>query len=251
MYSREVDKTDKIDERVLEFGTSGLLYRSNKLMYDRNTNTLWHQFLGEPVVGPLADSGIKLELLPALLTTWGEWRATHPGTTVLDVNTGIYAPDHYRSEEDPKSTYYEYRQRSDTIFPVPRRSDRLPTKAQVLGLSISGHSRAYPLETLSVEPVINDSLGGESLVVVTERGARAYEGGSHTFSEAQPGASEDGAAILVDEHGRQWQVREEALVLTEDPTQRLKRLPSRTAYWFGWYAFHPNTGVYGQNEPGP
>ena len=246
MYSRKVDKTDKIDERVLEFGTSGLLYQSNKLMYDRNTNTLWHQFLGVPVVGPLVDSGIKLELLPVLLTTWDEWRAAHPDTTVLDVNTGIYAPDHYRSEEDPKSTYYEYRRRSDTIFPVPRRSDRLPTKAHVLGLSINGHSRAYPLETLSMEPVINDSLGSEGLVVVTEGGARAYEGGAHTFSEVRPG--EGRAAILVDERGRQWQVQEEALVLTEDPTQRLKRLPSRTAYWFGWYAFYPDTDVYGQNE---
>ena len=64
MYSTEVNG------QVLEFGTSGLLFRSNKLMYDRATLSLWHQFLGEPVVGSLANSGIKLEVLPVLLTTW-------------------------------------------------------------------------------------------------------------------------------------------------------------------------------------
>lgn len=59
-----------VDGEVLSFGTSGMLYHSNKLMYDRGAKTLWHQFLGEPVVGPLADSGVKLELIPVALTTW-------------------------------------------------------------------------------------------------------------------------------------------------------------------------------------
>ena len=56
--------------KQLEFGTSGFLYQSNKLMYDRKTETLWHQFRCEPVVGPLAGSGIQLEMLPNALTTW-------------------------------------------------------------------------------------------------------------------------------------------------------------------------------------
>lgn len=88
----------KIDGQVLEFGTSGLLYRSNNLMYDRSTETLWRQFTGEPVVGSLVDSGIKLEVLPVLLTTWGDWLATHPDTTVLDPETGYYPGDLYSPE---------------------------------------------------------------------------------------------------------------------------------------------------------
>lgn len=66
------------------FGTSGLLYRSNKLMYDRQTYTLWSNLTGEPVVGRLAPSPVRLEILPATVTTWEEWRSDsfpRPGST--------------------------------------------------------------------------------------------------------------------------------------------------------------------------
>src|SRR5262249_49792247 len=67
----------------LTFGTSGLLVRSNKLMLDRQTRTLWSNLTGEPVLGPLAASGFRLQILPLTVTTWGEWRSRHPATTVL------------------------------------------------------------------------------------------------------------------------------------------------------------------------
>ena len=137
MYSTSVNG------QVLEFGTSGMLYRSNKLMYDRGTQTLWHQFLGEPVVGPLADSGIKLELLPVVVTTWGEWSGAHLDTTVLDINTGIYASNYYPTEQHPRSAYYDYRQDSGTMFPVWQRSSLLRTKEQVLGLILSPKEAAW------------------------------------------------------------------------------------------------------------
>ena len=102
-------------------------------MYDRGTQTLWLQFLGEPAVGSLADTGIKLEVIPVVVTTWDEWSTAHPDTTVLDIKTGIYPPELYLPEGDPGSFYYPYRQNSDTMFPVSQRSNLLPTKAQVLG----------------------------------------------------------------------------------------------------------------------
>ena len=73
-------------------------------MYDRRTKTLWRQFLGEPVVGPLADSGANLEMLPIVVTAWGQWVAAHPDTTVLDIDTGIYPPVAYAPEWDPEDT---------------------------------------------------------------------------------------------------------------------------------------------------
>lgn len=88
----------KVNGEVFEFGTSGFLYRSNKLMYDRTTNTLWHQFLGKPVVGELVGSGITLEVLPVTLTTWGDWLEAHPDTMVLDVETGVYPAERYFPE---------------------------------------------------------------------------------------------------------------------------------------------------------
>jgi transposase-like protein len=71
------------------FGTSGLLYRSNKLMFDQQTNSLWSSIDGRPVVGPLVGSGLQLVSHPVVTTTWGEWRATHPDTTVLSIETGF------------------------------------------------------------------------------------------------------------------------------------------------------------------
>jgi hypothetical protein len=68
----------RLEGRTLRFGTSGLLYRSNKLMYDRETRTLWEQYSGEPVWGPLVGSGLRLEVLPAVHTRWSEWSCTRP-----------------------------------------------------------------------------------------------------------------------------------------------------------------------------
>ena len=78
----------KINGEPTTFGTSGMLYRSNKVMYDRLTNSLWNQLTGEPVIGPLWDSGIKLDFFPVLLTTWEEWLELHPDTTVLGPGDG-------------------------------------------------------------------------------------------------------------------------------------------------------------------
>src|SRR5258708_3247743 len=65
-------------DSAFTFGSSGLLYRSNKLMYDRQTDSLWNQFTGRPVVGPLTGSNIELQLLPVVLTSWERWRTPHP-----------------------------------------------------------------------------------------------------------------------------------------------------------------------------
>ena len=128
-------------------GTSGLLSRSNKIMYDRATNSLWQQFTGEPVVGPLADSGIKLSFFPVLLTTWKEWAAEHPDTTVLSIYTGVYPRSSYRPESNPQAIYYVYFNSPDTMFPVPNRSPVLETKDVVLGLSLGDTHKAYPVRS--------------------------------------------------------------------------------------------------------
>jgi hypothetical protein len=79
VYSRRIAE---FDNQVVTFGTSGLLYRSNKLMYDRITLTLWRQFTGEPAVGRLVGTGAKLDVFPVVVTTWEEWKALHPDTTL-------------------------------------------------------------------------------------------------------------------------------------------------------------------------
>ena len=233
MYSTE------INGEVTEFGTSGMLYRSNKLMYDRATETLWHQFRGEPVVGPLAGSGIELKILPNVLTTWGEWLTEHPDTTVISNDTGVYPADFYTPEEDFASIYYSYRTDPGTMFPVAGIGDGLPIKEQVFGLTFNGESRAYQRSVLRHFPVLNDTVGSQDAVIITVAGGgvRAYERDGREF-QIGPGGQ------LQDDRDLEWKVLEEALENASDPAERLERLPSRDAYWFGWHAFYPDTDIY-------
>ena len=229
----------------MEFGTSGWLYQSNKLMYDRGTNTLWHQFLGKPVVGELVGSGIELKVLPVTLTTWDDWVLAHPDTTVLNIQTGVYSSQSYLAEGHAASIYASYRRSEYTMFPVPERSSRLATKSRVLGLTLNGQSRAYPEQVLAQEPLVHDSLGGMDLVVVTSGGgSRAYQAGGRNFILDGSAGYRSGTTFLLDEDGERWELTENALVGTDSPEKRLVRLPSRSSFWFGWYAFYPATEVY-------
>ena len=235
MYSTE------FNGQITEFGTSGMLYRSNKLMYDRATETLWHQFLGIPVVGPLAGSGIRLEILPNVLTTWDEWLADHPDTTVITNDTGLYPAAFYTPEEDFTSIYYSYRADPDTMFPVAGIDDGLLIKDQVFGLAFNDAARAYPRSTVALAGVINDTVGGQNAVLVAlegEGGAiRAYDAGNLKFEAIDGG-------LLQDDNGQQWRILEDSLESTDNPGLKLARLPSRDAYWFGWQAFYPHTDLY-------
>ncbi len=235
----------------LTFSTSGLLFRSNKLMYDRQTRTLWNQLTGEPVLGELAGREIGLDLLPVVLTSWEDWQAQHPETQVLDINTG------YGLDYSPAAAYGSYFDSAETVFPVGQRGNQLGSKEQVYALRVNDVPKAYALNTLVVEQVVNDEVAGTPLVVIASgdqvnvagtslqgeeviytAGAevRAYKRGEETFG---PGQEEDS---VLDSAGREWQVTEEALIGPDG--ERLLRVNGHLSYWFGWYAFFPNTLVY-------
>ena len=240
------------------FGASGFLYRSNKLMYDRPTRTLWNQFTGEPVLGSLAGDTdaegqpLRLSLLPVVLTTWEEWLAQHPETSVLDVNTGFFRP------YEPGAAYGDYFHNGGTMFPVWNRSDLVRTKGFVYGLRIGGDRKAYPVDAVVDEVVVNDAVGERPVVLVAARGdvetlgisrecgpviydsggeVRAFDRGDQTFAA---GSDPDS---LLDGDGGVWQVTEEALVGPSG--ERLERINGHLAYWFGWYSSYPETEVYG------
>ncbi len=239
----------KIDGQPTSFGTSGFLYRSNKLMYDRKTNSLWSSLVGEPVIGELAerDEIIKLDFFPVALTTWGEWVAENPDTKVLSLDTDYYSPRFYEPEKDARSIYYDYRVSAETMFPVWNRDTALEAKDEVLGLSVGDVYRAYPIMKLRELRVVNDSIGDKNVVIVSSgvsSDVRVFESGDETFR------LEDGADVgraptsLVDSDGDTWIVSETGLRRSGEETESLMRLPSFVVFWFGWYAFHPDTSLY-------
>jgi hypothetical protein len=234
----------------LRFASSGLLHRSNKLMLDRETRTLWNQLTGRAVVGPLAAEERTLPLLPAVVTSWEAWRTWHPATTVLSLDTGHdrpYAPGR------PYASYYASKQK---MFPARERRTELPTKERVYGLRRNGDAKAWPLTGLVRALVTNDALGEEPIVLVAFEGriqvasrdpenhflryeaggaVRAYQRGAAEFVRGADTQS------LRDAAGGVWRIEEDALV--GPAGERLPRLPGTLAYWFAWQAFHPDTAL--------
>lgn len=148
MYSRQVDNKE------LTFGVSGLLYKANVLMYDRQTESLWSQVRREAVAGPL--TGAKLKVLPSTLTTWKKWRKKHPETHVLSLDTG-HDRDYTR---DPYESYYESRRGFFSIFQSAPGEEE---KEMVVGVELDGEVKAYPLKLLRQKKAFTDTLAGRKL----------------------------------------------------------------------------------------
>jgi hypothetical protein len=222
-------------ERV--FGTSGLLYQSNKLMFDAETRSLWSSLTGRPVVGPLTGSGLELEALPVVTTSWGEWRALHPDTTVLSLDTG------YQRDYSEGAAYRSYFGTDALMFDVSMHDARLPNKAEVLTLSLAATDAGGPqtvaisADLLARERVYAVELADPDLVVVTSAGGanRVYQSGAQRFDRL------DAAGRLLDTQGRSWNVTESALVAGFEPGLELPRVPAHRSFWFGWFAQHPDT----------
>jgi Protein of unknown function (DUF3179) len=150
--------------RQLNFGVSGLLYQSDVLLYDRQTESLWSQIKQEAVTGML--TGTRLQLLPSTQTTWGAWKKKHPDTFVLSTHTG-YSRDY---EEDPYEDYYASR---DVMFAVGKISPRYHPKEQVLGVELDGLTKAYPFSELArAKSPFKDKIGKKTVTVTYDSKSR-------------------------------------------------------------------------------
>ena len=220
-------KLNEKDEPII-FGSSGFLYRSNKLMYDQKTHSLWNQFSGKPVVGPLTHSGIELEVLPVVTTTWGEWLQQHPNTKVLSLETG------FKRDYTPGAPYGAYFNSDDLMFPAAINDQRLQQKDKVFGLRISGANKAWPLALFEQQKVINDQIGIIPIVLIGNTKTstvRAYRAEQHQFKL-------DANGQLVS-NNRVWSITENELIGPKGKT--LSRLPGHVAYWFAWSGYFPDT----------
>jgi hypothetical protein len=226
----------RFHDTTYTFGTSGLLYMSNKLMFDHETKSLWSSLEGVPVIGPLVGKHVRLAIRPVVTTTWGEWKREHPETTVLSLDTG------YHRDYSEGAAYEAYFSTDALMFQVPRLDGRLHNKDEVLVLRPVPPSDAKPLAIavrfLTSHRVYQTNLDGRALVIVTSAGGanRVYAAGAHTFT---PGT--DGEHV-IDERGHAWKATED-LLRENDGSATLVRVPTHRAFWFGWYAQHPDTLV--------
>lgn len=141
----------RVQGKELTFGVSGLLYESNVLFYDHQTESLWSQLKEEAVTGPQTNT--RLRPLPSVMTTWKAWREQHPNTLVLSTRTGF-------QRDYSRSPYEAYAKSPNLMFPVKHEDSRLSPKEKVVGISIGKDHKAYPLQLLRArqEPV-EDAIG--------------------------------------------------------------------------------------------
>jgi len=158
-------------ERV-EFGTSGKLWNSNLVMYDRKTGSYWSQILGQAIVGD--ETGRKLTILPSDQIRYGDWKKIHGSGEVLSKDTGAFR----LYGNDPYGDYYT---NSDIYFPVANKDSRLDAKDFVLGIVINGKAKAYWPEAIKSKGTVEDKFGGKIIVAKYEKdidAVRLFEKGS-------------------------------------------------------------------------
>jgi hypothetical protein len=227
-----------------EFGSSGLLYRSNKLMYDRQTHSLWNHFTARPVVGPLVDSGIELRTRPVAVMRWHRWRERHPATRVLSLETG------HSRDYSPGRPYGTYFTSPSLMFPTSTADARLSPKDIVFVVRVDEGLRAWPMRAFADGRVLSDAVGTRTLVLVGDGGdetVRAYDRGAAVFTSKVEGSAAAPLALFDDAGGR-WSVSEEAL--TAPDGRQLARLAGHNAYWFAFARFVGGRGTL-YEEPRP
>ena len=240
----------RLDGEILDFGTTGRLRLSDLVMYDRQTETWWQQLTGTGLIGEHA--GRELVRLPATIVAWNEFRAAYPDATVLSRETGHTRP--YGS-----NPYAGYDSAAQPFLFRDTPDPRLPAMERVLHVTAGGAERIYPFGAFSAEPVINDELGGEAVVVMSREGTLSVLDRSRIADSRRiPSAAaysrrleervlefeiRDGN-ITDSATGSRWNLFGEAV---EGPLagSRLEPLSRGDHFAFAWLAFHPDADVYG------
>ncbi len=213
-----------------DLGTSGFLYRSNKLMYDKETQSLWNTIEGAPVVGPLADKGIQLETFPVVTTTWGEWKKLHPETKVLAI------PREHVRDYSEGAAYSDYFATDELMFPVPKADNRLANKAEVLIIRAPNYRQdplAISIEYLRRKKWYRGKIKDTNFIVLADKsGVRAFDIQKIDMVNFKKGQLKDAA-------GNTWQIKGNELVSSNN--QVLPQLDSHNIFWFAWFNSYPET----------
>lgn len=243
----------EVDGRVLDFGTSGRLFQSNLVMYDRQTRTLWSQFSGEAVVGDLVPT--DLERLSTALLSWQEYRDSTPDGLVL-------SRDSVPGRDYGRNPYPGYEGTGDSFLFRGPRDDRLGPNTRVVGLGSETDPVAVPLPALQEAAVLQVEVDGGPVSVWWAPGqasaldTSAVDDGADVGStgafvpvlddgtELVFAAHPDRAARFVDQQtGSTWNLLGEAL---DGPLAGsvLTAVPRDDTFWFVWFAFRPDTRIH-------
>ena len=230
MYAREIDGA------VHTFGVSGKLIMNVLVMYDHQTRSLWSQFLGQAIEGP--KRGVKLDLVPVTQTAWALWTDNHPDTLILDKQGG------YRGD----SYHYYYRDGQKGVLGESNEDNRLAPKELVVGVRLDGDTKAYPLEALRSQPTVNDSVGGNEVLVFLEINTetalvydRRVDAMALTFRLLPGGGARP--LLMDDETGSTWMALTGLAVDGPLKGAALNRVASHLSFWVRLERLEPGNGA--------
>lgn len=240
-----------LDGRRLTFGFEGI-YQGTAVLYDHQTDSLWMHLTGECFAGELEGRALA-RLDTGRHTTWEDWRSLHPGTTVL-------APEERWMRQPGDSGYFsrEAARSGAAFLPPTFRSTihdvdaRLEPSALVYGVRVGGRAKAYAFKDLAENSVVDEEFEGQSLTVwydaQSESAAafdRRLEQMRLTFAPGAKSALYDAAGRRRDqETGSLWTM-DGVCVAGPLKGRRLRALDGLKAEWYGWYANHPETQLWG------
>ncbi len=240
----------RINGAETTFGTSGRLYASALVMYDRATESLWTHYDGKAVIGVL--TGIELTQYPSPLLAWGDFRSAYPTGKVLDwTKTGYdrdYGRNPYTGYDDPDGTPFLFRGALD---------DRMAAMQRIVGITVGDASAAYALDAISggAGKATNMQLGGTDLVILWKAGQSSALDDSDVAGGRDVGSvgvfvaqaigqrltfEHDGEAFVDVETRSEWSITGEAVAGPLVGTQ-LERVPQFDTFWFAWSTYQPDT----------
>lgn len=241
----------RIGELIVDFGTSGSLWNSALVMYDRQTETLWSHFNGAGIVGEL--TGVQLDTFPVATVPWRLWRDANPDGLVLSRDTGFtrdYGRNPYPGYDDVTSTPFLFDGEIDGTFTAMTR---------IVGIQRDDDALAVPLFRLRDERVVHAEIAGDRIVVFWEPGtASALDttsiadgddiGATGVFLTTLDGrqltftATGADAGFVDDESGTTWNLLGHAI---DGPLagSRLDRIEHLDTFWFAWAAFQPDSAL--------
>lgn len=238
----------RVGRRVLDFGTSGALYQSAMVMYDRQTETLWTHFDGRAVVGTMV--GASLHRLPVSTVAWRDVRRAHPEARILSRDTGVDRPY-------GRNPYGAYDQRDAPLtgFFAGDPDTRAAAMRRVVGVGGDTAALAVVTAHLAEVGVVADVLDDRPLTVWHTRGTRSPLGDHDVTGGEDVGATgafvaEHGGRVLTfarsggrfvdDQTATTWNILGEAV---DGPLagQRLRAVPHVDTFWFAWATYRPDT----------
>lgn len=243
-----------VDGELLTFGTSGSLYNSALIMYDRTTESLWTHYDGLAVVGTL--TGVQLESIASPLLAWADFKTQFPDAQVLDRDsTGFsraYGANPYRGYDNVDSTPFLFRGDVD---------DRAEMLRRIVGVTRDGFTKAWSLDDLiDGDASVTSGTVGETDLVIFWKGGQASALDSGTIDEGRDVGSvavfvpvadgqrltlaADGETFVDAETGSEWSITGKAISGSWEGAQ-LESVPHVDTFWFAWSSYRPETELVG------